>query len=336
MHIDTGRISEVLRRKIVDTNRRRILISNFKDTEQELDLSEAPNCSGYGRIRHFRRHIAKDWPSDPLPIDPATNALGLPHSDAIRAQVFQNSGCNWRCWYCFVPNRLLSGSENNASWLTCEELLEQYRKESDRPKVIDLSGGQPDLTPEWVAWMMDALEVSGMAAQTYLWSDDNLSSDYFWRYLSEREIERIASFRNYGKVCCFKGFDSESFSFNTGAEPAHFDRQFELFRRQLDLGIDLYAYATFTTSIMKESQISAAMSKFVDRLQGISEYLPLRTIPLKIVQFTPMKGNISEIHYRAMRLQVQAVEAWNRELDRRFAAGLRDQPIHSIPLKCGL
>src|SRR5688572_18884496 len=75
----------------------------------------------------------------------------------------------------------------------------------------------------------------------YLWSDDNLSNDYFWQFLMPEDIELIGTYRNYGKVCCFKGFDSASFSFNTKAAPELFDQQFRLFKRYLGLGIDIYA-----------------------------------------------------------------------------------------------
>ena len=57
------------------------------------------------------------------------------------------------------------------------------------PLVIDLTGGQPDITPEWVPWMMEALIDRGLSNHVYLWSDDNLSNDFFWKYLTEEQIK---------------------------------------------------------------------------------------------------------------------------------------------------
>ena len=51
--------------------------------------------------------------------------------------------------------------------------------------VLDLTGGQPDLVPEWILWMMCELRARGLERKVYVWSDDNLSNDYFWRFLSE-------------------------------------------------------------------------------------------------------------------------------------------------------
>ena len=153
----------------------------------------------------------------------------------VKAQVFQNAACNWRCWYCFVPFDLLAADPEKSAWLSAQELLELYLEESSPPRVIDLSGGQPDLVPEWVPWMMQELRNLGLDETTYLWSDDNLSNDFFWRFLTEEDLEIIQSYRAYGRVCCFKGFNRQSFSYNTLAEPDLFERQFQLFNSLIAL-----------------------------------------------------------------------------------------------------
>src|SRR5205085_10068263 len=142
-----------------------------------------------------------------------------------------------------------------------------YLDQPDPPPMIDLTGGQPDLVPEWVPWMMTELRERGLEQNIYLWSDDNLSNDYFWQFLSERDRELIATYRNYGRVCCFKGFNADSFSFNTLAEPALFERQFDLMGRLLTTGMDLYTYVTITTPSPRG--IADDMRHFVDRLQKL-------------------------------------------------------------------
>src|SRR5690606_36319878 len=127
---------------------------------------------------HFRREASPGWPPNPLPIDPASKILGITAADLLRAQVFQNASCNWRCWYCFVPFSLLGANEALSGWLSASELIDLYLNESSRPRVIDLSGGQPELVPEWVPWMMRELTDRGLEREVYLWSDDNLSNDY--------------------------------------------------------------------------------------------------------------------------------------------------------------
>jgi uncharacterized Fe-S cluster-containing radical SAM superfamily protein len=334
MSIDTDAFSATLRERGVDRDGRLIAISSLLGSEQAGDLSEPPNCQGFGRIRHFRRATAPGWPSNPLPIDPARASLGLGPLEVLRAQVFQNAVCNWRCWYCYVDFPLLAGNSERSSMLSAAELLDLLGADPDPPSVLDLSGGQPDLVPEWVVWMAEEIDRRGLSGSHYLWSDDNLSNDYFWTRLTPAERAVLASRPGYGKVCCFKGFDQRSFAFNTGAAPELFDRQFELFARLLrDTDIDLYAYATFTSP--HQGQTEREIARFTDRLQEIDPMLPLRLIPLRVEDFTPSKARMGPEHRTATAVQDEAVAAWQAELDSRFPAAARSLPITEVELRRG-
>lgn len=326
---DRYAVAENLRARSVRIGTRQVLVTDFRSSEQEGDLTEPPNCGGVGRLRHYRRETAEGWPANPLPIDPASRALGLAMSDGLRVQLFQNAACNWRCWYCYVPFAQLNAQPQTSQWLTPMELTERYLKEEGRPSVIVLSGGQPDLVPEWVPWTMEAIDALGLADQVYLWSDDNLSTDMFWRHLTEADLERVASFANYGRVGCFKGFNEQSFAFNTKAPPDQFADQFALFARMARLEVDLYAYVTLTTPPI--SHVRDEISRFVDSLQGISETLPLRTVPLRIQEFGPTRDRMTDERRNALLDQWKAAEAWNVELDARFPASLRALPIYEVP-----
>ena len=317
--IDTESFSRLMRARGVDIATRRVRISRLTGSQQERDLSEPANCEGLGRIRHFRHATADGWPSNPLPIEPATRALGLSGAATLEAQVFQNAVCNWRCWYCYVDFELLSGRQERSALLSADELVDLYLAEPVRLPMIDLSGGQPDLVPEWIAWMIEALTRRGVAEQVYLWSDDNLSTDYFFSCLTAEQRRTIESHPLYGKVCCFKGFDAESFASNTQAHKEDFQRQFELMHRLVtETTLDLYAYATFTGP--KTARPDRAMPDFVDGLQEISVELPLRTIPLKVGIFTPVQGRRSQAMIDAAAdVQEEAITAWERELERRFS-----------------
>lgn len=328
--IDTDAYSIQLRSKAIDLPRRALLITDLRGSTQEEDLAEPVNCGGFGRIRHFSTATSVGWPANPLPILPAAAALGIPVSSPMRAQVFQNAACNWRCWYCYVPFSLLAGSPRRSRWFTADELVDAYLAEPDPPVIIDLSGGQPDLVPEWVPWTIRALADRALT-NMYLWSDDNLSNDYFWRYLTEDERELVATCRNYGRVCCFKGFDADSFAFNTRAAPELFDRQFELFSRLLSTGMDLYAYVTFTGP--SASHITEKVARFIDRLQQIRATLPLRTVPLEIQVWGPVAPRMTPARQLALDIQAEAIDAWNTEIDRRFTVEERRKPVTEVALK---
>ncbi len=310
---------------------RKIRIAYFNNSKQSIDLTLPSNCQGCGRIHHFRRIQGQGWPLDPLPIDPALHALSLPEADEISAQVFQIAVCNLRCWYCYVDRQLINANPEFSAFLNVEEMLDLYLSEAGRPPVIDLSGGQPDLVPEWIIWFADMVHDRKLEKEVYLWSDDNLSTDFLWRFLSKEEINRLASYKNYGRVGCFKGFDEYSFSFNTNAPPELFKSQFSLMRRLVESGFDVYGYVTLTSD--QERDLNLRIRDFIDRLQSeVHPVFPLRTIPQRILEFTPTRERIRAKHQKALEIQNEAVYLWQKEIERRFPIEVREKRIYEHKL----
>ena len=329
--IDTAAMSARMRERILRRESREVLIARLSGSGQEADLTVPPNAGGLGRIRHFRRETPANWPDNPLPIDPAARSLGIASEGLVRAQVFQNAACAWRCWYCYVPFDLLGGSPEKGAWQTADALVDRFAAIEDRPQILDLSGGSPDLTPEWVVWTMEALERKKLVESVYLWSDDNLSTDYVFSELTAAHRERLRSYPHYGRVCCFKGFDEASFAFNTGALPEGYGRQFERFARYLDLGLDLYAYVTLTGPSM--DAVEEGVHAFIDRLQAIAPNLPLRVVPLQIAPFGPMQHRRTAIaRQSALTVQERAIERWDSGLADRFPTSARALGITEVVL----
>ena len=334
--IDTEQLAKRYREQVIDLRGRRVLISRLSGSRQELDIKRPVNCDGYGRIRHFCLGTSLGWPCNPLPIVPACKALGIESvPDEMCAQVFQNAACAWRCWYCYVPYKLLSADPESTEWFTSEELVKLYAQEDDRPCIIVLSGGSPDLVPEWTLWMMDALVAAGLHKSTYLWSDDNLSTAYLFDDMSSVHRDRLVRYRNYGRVCCFKGYDARSFEFNTRAAPDAYEQQFEIMNRLLGLGLDIYGYVTLTSP--HADRVVKSVCEFVDRLQELDPNLPLRVVPLKIdtnFRSVRLRPNLP-CHEHSLEVQEEAIAAWNSEIEDRFELGLRTADICDIPLGLG-
>ena len=184
------------------------------------------------------------------------------------------------------------------------------------PHTVDLTGGQPDLAPEWPVWFLQDLDRFS-ESRVYVWSDDNLSTDYLWRYLSAEQLDLLGDHSRYGRACCIKGFDSESFTFNTRAKPELFDHQFDLLSRiRHETEIDYYVYLTITSP--STDDLRNKIRNLVDRLQWIGEYVPLRCVPLKIVEWGPVAPRMTPTTAAAIRNQHSAVTEWTAELDRRF------------------
>ncbi|OWP61667.1 hypothetical protein CDA63_18155 [Hymenobacter amundsenii] len=331
-YIDTAERSAHYRTKGLDKLAQKVLMTQFADSKQSQDITLSYNCQGFGRIHHFRRSIpGAGFPANPLPIDPASQALGLPAQEMMQAQVFQNAVCSWRCWYCFVDYNLLDGNPRHSAFLSADELIDLYLAEDKQCPIIDLSGGQPDLVPEWLLWVVDALRRRGLEHKVYLWSDDNLSNDYLWEALNPDELRRIATYPMYGRVGCFKGFDADSFAFNTRANPELFAKQFQVMRRLVETGLDVYGYVTLTSD--NDQYIPRKVAEFVSRLQDeVHPNFPLRTIPLPIITFTPTLSRMGEDHHRSVLIQQEVAAAWEAELARRFTPQTRSKPVFSHSL----
>ena len=328
---DFNKSSQRLRRTGIRLVDKKIRIARFNNSKQAHDFTLPSNCSGWGRIHHFRRSQGAGWPLDPLPIDPAFHALCMPDADEIRAQVFQNAICNFCCWYCYVDRQLIAANPEYSDFLNVDEMLAFYLADSNRPPMIDLSGGQPDLVPEWILWFADSLHNRQLSKEVYLWSDDNLSTDYLWRFLNRKEIKRLSSYKNYGRVGCFKGFDEYSFSFNTATPSELFKTQFSLMRKLVVFGFDVYGYVTLTSD--QDRHLNCRIADFIDRLQSeVHPLFPLRTVPQRILKFTPNRERIRVKHQRALEIQNEAAYLWQKEIEKRYSLSMREKRIYEHKL----
>ncbi len=317
-----------MRRRLIRPESREILIARLDNSVESDDDYTDVNCGGFGRIRKFHKfsvHLRAK--KGVIPAKP--HYRGLPHVLPYRTQVFQVNGCNWNCWYCFVDDELLVGDAQRGAFLTAERMIDLYLAEDDPPMVLDLSGGQPDLVPEWCLWVMRALDERGLRDTVHVWIDDNLSGRFVRQLLSTEDITYMAQYPHHSRVGCFKGFDEDSFVFNTKAPRSGFGRQFEVMQDFIDDGFDMYAYATFTS--LNTSNVGAGMRDFVDRLQAIDPLLPLRTIPLAIKPYSVTRSREVADLEGVLDRQEHAAAAWEEQLLARFTPDQLATPYEEVP-----
>ena len=98
-------------------------------------------------------------------------------------------------------------------------------------------------------------------------------------------------------------------------------------RLQSTTEIDYYVYLTITSP--STTELATRMTAFVDRLQMIHEYLPLRCVPLKILEWGPAADRMRDPQRAATNNQFAAVAAWLDEIERRFPGV--STPIEDVP-----
>ncbi len=301
-------------------------------TSEEDKIRLGVNCDGYGRIRRFMRNKDSDWIDNPLPFDPFSNSMGLERVNDLNVQVFQVAKCNLNCWWCFIPDEYKTCSMEHTRWYSADDLIELYiRDAKDISNVIDISGGNPELVPEFVLGMMQGLERAGVSDKVYLWSDDVLTTDYLFTKLNKKQIEYMTEYRHYGKVACFKGIDSESFSYNTCNSIGGFENQLSMAKRYIDAGFDIYFYIVLT--MLDTNRIDERISALFDQLQKIAYYLPLRIVPIKIKKFATNEHRFSVERNQAIENQYMVLEEWRNELSKRYTAKELNTNISLLQLK---
>lgn len=308
--------------------------NRFLISKVGIDANDAKrlnvNCNCYGRIRYFKMDKYEDWIKNPLPMAPFAHALGLDVKKEIPVQVFQVAKCNMNCWWCFLPDKYKIASQQYSKWFYVDELIKMFIEDNNEARVIDLSGGNPELVPEWVLGFMRHLEAIGRAEDIYLWSDDVLTTDCFFSKLSIEEQQYMAQYKMYGKVACFKGFDEESFTFNTCSINHSLKDQMFLAKKYIEAGFDIYFYQVLTC--LNIENIEKKIANYMDQLQGISHDVPLRVVPIKIKKFGANEKRFIGEKVPSIDNQYVALEVWKNEIYKRYGMEMFDWNIEDVVL----
>lgn len=328
--INVDVFSNTLRQKAMKKETGQFLITNFLGSDQAKDISQI-NCRGFGRVRSLSQTAAPNWINSCVRYRVASARLRLTDEESKYCQVFQNAVCNYRCWFCYVDYELLKGDPSHAAYLTVDQILDLFLAETQKVNIIALSGGQPDLIPEWAPWFIKALIQRGLDEKYFVWVDDNLSTEFAWEYLTKGDWEVMKSYRNIGRLCGIKGYSRETFFENTNVRPEFFDRQIQTLGRLVKESIDVYIELALTTS--NPSNLQKEMASFFDLLQQrVHHNIPLRINPTHIRLYSPTQNRMSANRSAAIKNQYCALEAFLEERSKRFSIAELETPQHLVSL----
>jgi uncharacterized Fe-S cluster-containing radical SAM superfamily protein len=311
--IDADKIAAALREKLIHNNR--ILLVNFSESGQEKDISSGINCEGFGR-KHTPPVWSEKWIRTRERILPAATKLGVRAEEVSICQVFQVAGCNFRCWFCYLTDEMRQAT-CKAGYLTTDEMLHKLLKDPSPPRVLVLSGGSPDLVPEWLPLILKSIQKRNLENYFYVWWDTNLSTYFLWTYLSSSDWNLVKNFRNLGIQATLKGITPYNFYENTGVQPRYFYRQLDILSKLIRSGLDVYPFLTLTISQIDNIQEDVA--HFMDLLQKIHPLLPLKTTPLEIKVYTPTRRRMNPQREQMLKNQYIALSFWLAELRKRFS-----------------
>lgn len=328
---DSVALGESFRKKILRPESREVFISKIPVEEMIGSTHAYVNCDGFGIVRQTVTQ-RPDWPDIDILPELVPQKLAISADEASQTQIFRVGACNFRCWYCFVDFRYLKAEPSRGEFKSPGNLLDLYQQEEVQPRTIYLTGGQPDLVPEWTLWMMQELEQRGMDRSHFLWQDDNLSSLFLFDKLTPDELDYVGNYENYARATCIKGISPESFSANTGAAPEYFDLQIEALRRLVASGIDTYTYITLLgDSVDKARKDIPALMDDIQR--KVHPNMLLRVFPSKVIGFTQTTQRANDNQQIMMTNQSAMLDIWREELARRYSLEMLALPKSAVPLK---
>lgn len=302
----------------------KILYDN-EETKKKLNV----NLNDFGRIRTFYRKKFTDWNSDPIPLDIISEKLNYKELDKLDVQMLEVAKCNLHCWWCYLPDEIRRINDKYMEWFSPKELVDLILRDNKDCKSIYLSGGNPELVPEFVYEFMKELEERKISNDILLWSDDVLTTDYNFN-IDKDKLDYMINYQNYIKLCCLKGFDPESFAFNTLLPKEVFNEQLSRLKKYIDLGFEVYCYIILTCNSLKN--IKTKIKNIINQLQDISYYLPLRVIPIKIEEFSAVTSRLNTERIKSMQNQYEVLKVWNQEIDNIYSEDERKQNIAKIKL----
>ncbi len=258
---------------------------------------------------------------------------GLPYSiESFETTVFQLAGCNVRCWYCYVDDELLTPySDLTSRWVSIDEMIDDTILYNDNA-IMDLSGGQPDLVPEWCLWVMKSIEQRGLKGKVFIWQDDNLlTTQELFSRMSKRTISYMANFPRHSRVGCFKGFNGSSFLFNTQSDKHSLDEQLQNFEMLYKAGFEMYGYVTLTPEPgdIRKNDIET----FIVRLRDIHPLLPLRIIPIEIRTFRATESRMTKWQRASLEDQYRVYNLWDEVMNCVYSEEQRNTPYEGVVIQ---
>jgi uncharacterized Fe-S cluster-containing radical SAM superfamily protein len=319
-----------IRDHIYEKSSESIFVIEFSSTAQSSDSYHRSSVHPCIRIREFSSFAMHAQPASYHGRSPRYNCLlkknSLSTESPWKTATIQLLGCAWRCWYCYVDPVNLKHTSPHARKIRIADLCIEACSVSEG--ILDLSGGQPDLVPEWPLYFNKQIMAIQGASRLHIRSEDNLCNDFLWRFLSAKEVGELARSPLYTRIGCFKGFDSESFGDVVG-NGFKFDDQLTCAARLIRDGFDPFYYATFSPS--SAERLEARIRIFFEQLLGISDSLPLRVIPLLLRRTENWKPRRGVTFERKAEYNDMANQVWFALIQENFGKGAFGTELRELP-----
>lgn len=251
--------------------------------------------------------------------------------------IVQIGVCNFRCFYCYVDFRFLTG--RNVVHVTALQVVEQFlarraelAKEGVELNVLRISGGEPMLAPDLTLECLRILRDRELAGEICVKTETNLAPlvtiDGTCPAARWADLAEFRTHPNFILHPTFHGLNRQSLRRISTANWDNFEMMFDAIRTLIDFGIDFYP--SFGANTVAVDDVDA----FFSELKQIHENLPLRIAVRKFhleyeAPATRENGSRDVMVYD----HVATISAWDARLRREYGVGYGELPRHQFPLR---
>ena len=309
---------------------KKIFLANF---EKSTMVKDSDNI--YSIINNFWRKKTYVKDGDKLlpmheqeflePYRVAQSYCGGTWNDYNTPFAIQVGACNLNCFWCFVSDELREGKIGD--YFSVKDVIKMWRSNEEKG-ILRITGGEPFLAPEFLIEIGQELKKLE-EKQRYLWIDTNLlgkNYDSVAKNLSDLEIP-------FGICGCFKGFDEETFKFNTKAPKNLFSKQFinaQTILNNLYNNGELFFYVPEILENINEKEIEKKINSFYEQLVlKVHKLAPLRVTILKIKEYEANKEKLDFVRLKSGVTR----KLWLKLLNTKYPIDLFWLPQYQINLK---
>lgn len=267
-------------------DKKKVFLSSFTNSEMKKEADDR-----YTYVKDFWRKKTYVKDEDmllpgykrefPEPYQVAQFSCGGTWNDYNAPLAIQVGLCNLDCRWCFVDDKLKKCEIG--AYFSAKDIINLWKNVEDRG-ILRVTGGEAFLAPEFLIEIGKELKQLNSKSR-FLWIDTNLlGRDY------DIVVKKLTEFNiPYGICGCFKGFDEETFEFNTQREGNLLQKQFENTKKILnslgDKG-ELFFYVPEIIEVLSETIIREKIKKFIVKIQNeIHKVAPLRISVLEIHEY---------------------------------------------------
>lgn len=245
--------------------------------------------------------------------------------------------CNFRCRYCYVDYRYLSGY--GQEFVTPKEIVDEFliiREKFEKEfgvslNVLRISGGEPFFVPDFILGVLNEVHDAGLSKEVVVKSETNLSmfipvGPYT---LVEKwvDLNDFSKFNNFIIHASIHGMDGPALKENTGVDQILFDVIMNGLNTLVKYDIDVYPSIGLNTNKLD------GIKNLFNSLRNIHTSLPLR------LSIRPFKFDYTSVVLRRAHQPVPPVEdnnifltSWDTLLRNQYNLGYLEKQRCDIDL----